>query len=494
ADNVDLVLDGDNSRIMALKKKDGYYSVFVKGLKAGTLYGYRLGDNGTYPDPCSLFQPKGPMGPSMVIDHREFKWTDKQWNGPKKQKNIVYELHIGTFTNTGTFIQATQKLEQLKWLGVTILDVMPGADAFGRWGWGYDGVNMFATNHNYGPPDSFKFFIDKAHSLGLAVILDVVYHHFGTSGNFIKAFSGHYFTDKYKNEWGQAINFHGKNARYVREFFIQNACYWINDFHLDGLRFDAAQNLYDMGKEHIIARIVESCRRTAGARDLFFLEENNEQQAFMVRPLSEKGYGIDAAWAEDFYKSAYVAITGKPEGYASDYKGNSQELISAIKNGYLFQGQYSRWIDAPLGTEAGDLPAESFLFFLQNHDQIANSITGRRISEFCPKALYRTLAALLFLSPENVLIFMGQEFGSTTPFTFFAEQETYLKKAIWKGRKRLIGQFKSFRKFLDDVPDPYDQSSFLKCKLDDIEHKKNKVLLNFHRDLFSIRKNDPIIS
>jgi len=492
---VEVVIDGDNSPGIPLKKKHGYFTGFVKGLKSASLYRYRLDKKAVFPDPCSLFQPDGPLGPSMVVDQHSFSWTDSDWKGVKEEKPIIYEMHIGTFTDAGTFREAAKKLSQLRWLGVTALEIMPVAEAAGRWGWGYDGVNLFAPNHNYGEFNSFKYFINKAHTLGLAVILDVVYHHFGPSGNSMWAFSPYYFSKKHRSEWGAAINFYEQpSAKHVREFYIQNASYWINDFHLDGLRFDAAQTIFDKSKKHILAEIITRCRGIDRKKTLFFIEENNDQNSIMLKPVSRGGYGIDAAWADDFHRTAHVAITKLSEGYCSDFSGSSQEFISVLRNGYLFQGQHSRWIDWPLGTPVDQLPAKSFIFYLQNHDQVANSITGTRMHEFCPEGLYRVLAAILLLSPETVLLFMGQEFASRSRFIYFADQDRSLRGSILEGRRKLIGQFRSLRKDLQKIPDPASEKTFLMSKLRHEERLKNRNMLNFHHDLIKIRKNDFVIS
>src|SRR5262249_17122760 len=287
-------------------------------------------------------------------------------------------MHVGTFTPEGTFAAAANELRELARIGVTLIEVMPVAEFEGRFGWGYDGVDLYAPSHLYGRPDDFRAFVNTAHNCGIAVILDVVYNHFGPVGNYLRLFSLSYFTDRYENEWGDAINFDGPDAGPVREYFIANAGYWIDEFHLDGLRLDATQQIHDHSPEHVLAAIRSRGRETAGGRAPVIVAENEPQDARIVRPLSEGGYGLDGLWNDDFHHSAMVALTGRAEAYYSDTRGEPQEFISAAKYGYLFQGQHYDWQRRSRGTPCWGLQPSAFVTFLQNHDQVANSARGLR--------------------------------------------------------------------------------------------------------------------
>jgi len=495
-ETVEVFFEGGIYPKILKKTKDGYHKLFVKNVKEGQLYWYRLNGGAKFPDPCSLYQPQGPLGPSQVIDHRKYEWKDLTWKGVKPQGQIFYELHVGVFSQEGTFNSAISKLKDLKKLGITSLEVMPVVEAAGRWGWGYDGVDIFAPNHNFGKYNDFKNFVDKAHQIGLAVILDVVYNHLGPEGNFLSVYCKEYFAQKHSTDWGQALNYYGdKYSPYVREFFIQNAAYWISDFHLDGLRFDATQSIYDISKRHVLADISERCRKVSTGRKIFLVAENNDNNVNLLSPVSKGGCGMDAVWSDDFHHAAKVAMRGFSDGYLSDYHGSSQEFISAYKNGYLFQGQYSPWAKRFIGKPVDkSIAASSFVFFLQNHDQIANSITGERIFKPENAARYRLLAALLFFAPQTPLLFMGQEFGSSSPFVFFADHKEKLAQPIRNGVRRLISQFDSFRSRLNEIPDPLNPASFFMCKLIFEKRTANKQVLLFHRELIRLRRTDPVIA
>src|SRR5246500_296533 len=365
---------GATSALELKKEPDGYFTVVAPAIGAGALYRFRLDDcDSLMPDPASRFQPNGPLGPSMIIDPRLFHWTDTEWKGVEIEGQVLYEMHIGTFTPAGTWNAAVEQLSSLKELGVTVLEIMPIHDFCGRFGWGYDGVDFFAPTRLYGAPDDFRAFVDHAHTLGLAVILDVVYNHAGPAGNYLERFSEHYFTDRYTTDWGKTFNFDGAHSRPVRDFFVANAGYWIQEFHLDGLRLDATQNIYDDSKKHILAEITERVRRAGAGRSTVVIAENEPQNTVLIRPVEEGGHGLDALWNDDFHHSALVALTGRNEAYYSDYSGRPQEFVSAAKYGYLYQGQWYKWQKQARGTPTQDLTPASFINFIQNHDQIANT-------------------------------------------------------------------------------------------------------------------------
>src|SRR5262245_57419528 len=310
--SVEVTIEGDRPQWFPLTPEGrGYFSGVVPHLKVGTLYRYRLDGDQHYPDPCSRFQPQGPHGPSMIVDPHAFHWQDAGWPGVRLPGQVIYELHIGTFTAEGTFDAAARELEELKRVGVTLIEVMPVAEFPGRWNWGYDGVDLYAPSHRYGDAEAFKRFVNTAHALGLGVILDVVYNHLGPDGSYLPAYSDAYFTDRYNTDWGSALNFDGPGSREVREFFIRNACYWIAEFHLHGLRLDATRDIYDGSRIHILAEISQGAREAAGQRQIVLLAENEPQHVMCVTPGEQGGYGLDGMWNDDFHHTAQVALSGR---------------------------------------------------------------------------------------------------------------------------------------------------------------------------------------
>ena len=471
----------------------GYFAGILPGAHPGLRYRFQL-DSGSFPDPASRCQPDGPHGPSQIVDPSAFPWTDAGWGGVPREGHVVYELHIGTFTPEGTWRSATDQLPELAQLGITLLEVMPVAEFPGRFGWGYDGVNLFAPTRLYGQPDDFRAFVNRAHELGLGVILDVVYNHFGPDGNYLKQFSPDYFTDRYENEWGEAINFDGENSRHVREFIVANAGYWIDEFHLDGLRLDAVQQIFDASPDHILAAIVRKVREAAGGRGTFVVAENERQQPRLARSPDQGGFDMDGLWNDDFHHSAVVALTGRREAYFGDYRGRPQEFISSAKWGYLYQGQWYAWQQKHRGAPAfGVLPVR-FVNFLQNHDQVANSLRGARLHEISDPALYRAFTALLLLGPGTPMLFQGQEFAASAPFLFFADHHPDLAQKIAEGRHKFLDQFRSINACKPELPlaKPEDERSFLQCKLDFSEREKHAAHYRLHRDLLKLRE-DPVL-
>jgi maltooligosyltrehalose trehalohydrolase len=488
--------DGNKARAFELDAEDaGYFSGFVPVAGPGTLYRFRLDDDSyLYPDPASRFQPRGPHGPSQVIDPAAYPWADRGWAGVRLAGQVIYEMHIGTFTPEGTWASAMRELPALADLGVTLLEVMPVADFPGRFGWGYDGVNLFAPTRLYGEPDDFRRFVDRAHALGLGVILDVVYNHLGPDGNYLKQFSEDYFTDRYTTDWGEAINYDGENTGAVREFFIANAGYWIDEFHLDGLRFDATQNIYDSSADHILAAMARRTRAAAGSRRIVLVAENDLQEARLARPPEQGGYGLDALWNDDFHHSAVVALTGRSEGYYTDYRGRPQEFISAIKWGYLYQGQRYQWLKTRRGAPSLDLNPETFITFIQNHDQIANSAHGQRCHLLTSPGRYRAMTALTLLGPGTPMLFQGQEFAASSPFLFFADHEERLAKLVRNGRAAYLAQFRSIAmpEMQACLPDPADPATFERSKLNLDERERHAGTCAMHRDLLKLRREDVV--
>jgi maltooligosyltrehalose trehalohydrolase len=340
---VEVVL-GDGRTFPLAAEPGGYFSGLVEGIGDGARYRLRLdGGDFLYPDPAARFSPEGPHGPSQVIDPTRFRWTDHDWKGVPETGQVLYEMHVGTFTPEGTWAAAAERLPELADLGITAIEMMPVAEFPGKFGWGYDGVQVFAPTRLYGTPDDLRAFVDRAHALGLGVILDVVYNHFGPDGNYIRAFAPQFLSERHKTEWGEPFNFDGPDAGPVREFFVSNAGYWIDEFHLDGLRLDATQAIFDDSPEYVVTAIARRVREAARGRSTFVMAENEPQDANLVRPAEAGGSGLNAIWNDDLHHAARVALTGKNEGYFTDYLGTPQELISAAKWGFLYQGQQYRW-------------------------------------------------------------------------------------------------------------------------------------------------------
>jgi maltooligosyltrehalose trehalohydrolase len=373
---------------------------------------------------------------------------------------------------------------------------MPIADFPGRFGWGYDGVNLFAPTRLYGTPDDFRGFVDHAHAAGLAVILDVVYNHLGPDGCYLRAFSEDYFTDRYENDWGDPMNFDGDNAEAVREYFIANTRYWIEEFHLDGLRLDATQQVYDASPEHIIAAVTLRARQSSAKRGIYILCENEPQDVKLVHPRQDGGYGADALLNDDFHHSAAVALTGRNEAYYTDYAGTPQEFISAVKWGYLYQGQHYTWQKQARGTPAFGLGATAFVHFLENHDQVANSASGDRMHKLSSPGRYRAMTALLLLGPQTPLLFQGQEFAASTPFLYFADHAGKLAAAVREGRTEFLMQFPSIARpeIRALLADPSALGTFESCKLDFAERETHGAAYRLHRDLLHLRRDDAVFS
>lgn len=475
-------------------EENGYFSGYIAEARSGDAYRFRLdGSDALVPDPVSRFQPDGPEGPSIVVDPDEFRWTDEGWPGVHLRGQVIYEMHIGTFTREGTWEAARRELPELRHAGLSLLELMPVHDFCGRFGWGYDGVAFFAPTRLYGKPDDFRRFVDDAHRAGLGVILDVVYNHVGPRGNFLKQFSRDYFTERYKTEWGEAINFDGPNCAPVREFFLTNARYWIEEFHLDGLRLDATQAFFDESRKHILQEIVETARAAAAGKSTIIIGENEPQNSKLLRSTKDNGFELDALWNDDFHHSAMVALTGHNEAYYTDYRGTPQEFISSLKRGYLYQGQFYRWQKKRRGTSTAGLEPASLINYLQNHDQIANSGRGWRVHRLSDPGLYRALTALFLLAPQTPLLFQGQEFASSAPFTYFADHEGELAELVKKGRLKFLHQFPSLtaNEMQSELPDPGDLYRFDLCKLDFSERESHHGIYALHKDLLRLRAVEP---
>ncbi len=472
----------------------GYHAGWIGELTAESRYSFRLDDDETlYPDPASRYQPEGPHGPSQVIDPSRFHWTDQQWPGIRMPRQVIYELHLGTFTRSGGWAAAADELPELAKFGITVVEIMPIADFPGRFGWGYDGVNLFAPTRLYGTPDDARRFIDKAHNLGIGVILDVVYNHLGPDGNYLEAFAADYFTDRYKTDWGRAINYDGPGSGPVREYFLANAGFWIDEYHFDGLRLDATQNIYDTSPDSILTAMNRRVREAARGRATIIVTENEPQQVKLIQPPEQNGHGFDGMWNDDFHHSAQVALSGRGEAYFTDYLGTPQEFISMAKRGFLYQGQHYRWQKKRRGSQTTGLPSSAFITFLENHDQVANSGYGYRSRVLASPGRHRALTALWLLSPGTPMFFQGQEFSATSPFLFFADHHPELANMVHKGRKEFLAQFPSLANpaMQGQIDSPASLATFERCKLDFTERQKHAPSYTFHRDLVRLRRDDP---
>ena len=495
-----VVID-DRETALAREPGDaGYFSGLVPRVAAGARYRFRLDDEADLrPDPVSRYQPEGVHGPSQVIDPSAFSWSDSQWKGVPTFGQVLYEMHIGTWTPQGTWDAASKKLEHLVDVGINCIEMMPVNEFSGRWNWGYDGVFQFAATRAYGTPDDLRRFVDRAHQLGIGVILDVVYNHFGPDGNYLPDFSDHYFCTDKANDWGQQVNFDDAHSAPTREFFLANVRLWIEEYHFDGFRFDATQAIFDDSPKHILRELTEQARKSAGSRAVYLVNENEPQHTNLVRPPEvDHGIGMDALWNDDFHHSARVALTGRRDAYFTDYAGTPQELLSAIKHGYLYQGQRYRWQGKRRGTPGLDLPPTAFVNYIQNHDQIANYAHGERLHRHTSPAQIRAMTALLLLAPQTPMLFQGQEWGATARFNFFNDMRTPAQRKKFEvGRKQEMGQFPTVGspEMLDRLLNPSAESSFTSSKLDWAERDcgYHKMVVDLHRDLLRLRREDKVI-
>jgi maltooligosyltrehalose trehalohydrolase len=467
----------------------GYHAAAIPGIGAGARYRFRLCDDPRlHADPASRFQPEGPFGPSEIVDPARFAWTDAAWRGIEPDRHVIYELHAGTFTPEGTWDAAAAWLPYLADIGITTIELMPIAEFAGGAGWGYDGVNLFAPFHHHGAPDDLRRFVDRAHAAGLAVILDVVYNHFGPAGNSMFEWCPHYRSAR-ATEWGEAIDFDGPHSAGVRELFIANACYWIDEYHLDGLRLDATQAIHDTSAEHVLAPIARRAREAGLGRRIFLVGENEPQDAALLEP----PIGLDALWNDDYHHAARVALTGVIDGYLHDYRGTPQELVSAAKRGFLYQGQRYPWQDQPRGAPTRGLPRRRFVHFLENHDQVANLGFGERLAQVADPAALRALTALTLLAPALPMLFQGQEAGSTRPWHFFVDHCEDLQPAVRAGRAAFLAQFARLATAEAQAAllDPCAPATARACVLDPAARTPDNPAVRLHRDLLRLRREDP---
>jgi maltooligosyltrehalose trehalohydrolase len=499
-ERVDVVIE--RSRRAPLSQRlerapDGTHTGFVDGAGAGDYYRYRLDGAGPYPDPAARFQPDGVHGPSQIIDAHQFSWSDAGWRGVALAELIAYELHVGTFTPAGTFAGVTLQLPYLRDLGVTAIELMPIADFPGRWNWGYDGACLFAPSRCYGTPDDLRRLVDCAHGLGLGVLLDVVYNHFGPDGAYAHAFSPYYFSKRHQTPWGDAVNLDGPHSEMVRAFFIENALHWVHEYHVDGLRLDATHALFDDSPRHVLAELAAAVRDSVSLRKVLLIAEDQRNLAHIVRPRADGGWGFDAVWADDFHHQLRRHLAGDHEGYYRDYTGSVADVATTLRQGWFYCGQHSLHLGGPRGTDPKNLAPRQVVIALQNHDQVGNRALGDRLHHQIDLAAYRAATVLFLCAPETPLLFMGQEWAASAPFLFFTDHRPELGSHVTEGRRREFAAFSAFSDptARDQIPDPQDPTTFQRSHLDwsETSTEPHASILRLYRAMLALRRSEPAL-
>jgi len=479
--------------LAAVDGQPGVFTARIEGIGAGTDYWYVLGGGApALPDPVSRWQPHGVHGASRVVDPASHTWTDAGWSGIRVDELVIYELHVGTFTPEGTFAAVIPRLANLRSLGVTAIEIMPVAQFPGDRNWGYDGVGLYAVQNTYGGPDGLRALVDAAHSVGLAVILDVVYNHVGPEGNYLDAF-GPYFTEKYTTPWGRALNYDDADSDEVRRFVVDNALHWITEYHIDGLRLDAVHGIFDFSATHLLEEIADAVRTQAAllGRSVVVIGESDLNDPKLLRDQSEFGYGLDAQWSDDFHHAVHALFTRESNGYYVDF-GTIDAIADALREPFVYDGRYSRYRRRRHGASSRGLPRRRFVVAIQNHDQVGNRAAGERLGSLLTLAQVRVATALLLLSPYVPLIFMGDEFGETNPFQYFVSHgDEQLVRAVREGRR---AEFASFG-WGESVPDPQDDATFARSKLDwsKATREPHSFVLALYRDLLALRRDEPLL-
>ncbi|MGA3219249.1 MAG: malto-oligosyltrehalose trehalohydrolase [Acidimicrobiales bacterium] len=487
---VDVLLGGDRRWAMA-KGDRGWWRLDVPAA-AGDRYQFSLDGGPARPDPRSAWQPEGVDGPSVLVDHGSFTWTDQDWHGAALSETVLYELHVGTFSPEGTFDGAVSRLEHLVDLGANAIELLPVAEASGSRGWGYDGADLWAPHHAYGGPDGLKRLVDACHARGIAVVLDVVYNHLGPAGNYLSEF-GPYFTDDYRTPWGSAVNMDGNGSYGVRDFVISNALMWLRDYHIDGLRLDAVHAIYDEGALHILEELSAAVAGQAGelGRELWVIAESDRNDPRLCRPRESHGYGVSASWDDDFHHALHTVLTGENSGYYIDF-GRVAQLAKVFSDAYVYDGEFSEFRQRRHGRPAQDLSGACFVCCLQNHDQVGNRAFGERTAALVGPDLLKVGAALVLLSPFVPMLFEGEEWGASTPFLYFTDhQDPELGAAVREGRRKEHPLNAGA-----EVPDPQGPETFLRSKLDwsELDREPHRSLLAWHRRLIALRRSEPDLS
>ncbi|MGH9805152.1 MAG: malto-oligosyltrehalose trehalohydrolase [Candidatus Acidiferrales bacterium] len=497
AQRVEVRLVSPSDRVLPLGRDErGYHSGIAESVQQGALYLYRLDGERERPDPASRFQPQGIHGPSQIIDPAAYAWSDSGWAGMPLEDYVLYDFHVGAFTAEGTFDAVIPQLDDLKELGITAVELMPVAQFPGSRNWGYDGAYPYAVQDSYGGPEGLKRLVDACHTRGLAVVLDVVYNHLGPEGNYFGDF-GPYFTDCYHTPWGRAINFDGPESDEVRRYFIENALYWITEFHIDALRLDAIHGICDFSTVPFQAELADAVHNRAEelGRHIYVIPESDRNDSTVVRARAAGGLGQDALWNDDFHHAIHALLTGERNGYYRDF-GKVEHLAKALREGFVYSGQYSAYRRRRHGNSSADLPARQFVVFGQNHDQVGNRMGGERLSQLVSFEALKVAAGIVLLSPYLPLLFMKEEYGETAPFLYFiSHSDPGLIEAVRQGRRREFAAF-AWPAAAGEPPDPQDESTFERCKLNRELRRQpgHRQLLEFHRQLLRLRKTHPTLS
>jgi malto-oligosyltrehalose trehalohydrolase len=491
-----ILLDLDEGRsVLKMAPERGWHELVTADAGPATSYRFILPDGAKVPDPASRFQPRDVHGPSEVIDPRAFRWSDGAWSGRPWHETVIYEAHVGAATPEGCFRALAARLEDLADLGITALQLMPIGDFPGQRNWGYDGVLPFAPDSSYGRPEDLKALVDLAHGIGLMVFLDVVYNHFGPEGAYLHSISPEFFTSRHRTPWGAAINMDGEHSRTVRDFFIHNALYWLEEFHLDGLRLDAVHEIRDESRPDFLEELARRVRAYLPGRHIHLILENEENAARrLVRDAHREPCSYDAQWNDDVHHVLHVAGTGEAEAYYADYAGNTERLARALAEGFAFQGEVMPYRGSPRGEPSANLPPSAFVAFIQNHDQVGNRAFGERLGALVPLEAMRALAATYLLLPQIPMLFMGEEWLASQPFPFFCDFGPELAATVRAGRRAEFARFAQFRDEAtrETIPDPTDEETFRSAKLDWGERYKepHRSQLAWYRRILAVRHKE----
>lgn len=488
--------NGKRGAYPLLPLENGWFERITPEASIGNLYRFQIDGKTEVPDPASRFQPQDVHGPSEVIDPSAFRWNDENWKGRPWEEAVIYELHVGTFTPEGTFHGVEQKLDYLRALGVTALELMPISDFSGKRNWGYDGVFPYAPDSCYGRPEDLKQLVQAAHAKGLMIFLDVVYNHFGPEGNYLHLYASQFFTHRHHTPWGEAINFDGPDSRFVRDFFIQNALYWLEEYHFDGLRLDAVHAIIDSSQPDFLTELAQSVRERFGhERFVHLVLENVDNRArYLSRDPSGAVRLYDAQWNDDIHHALHVLLTGEADGYYADYSTDpTRHLCRCLSEGFAYQGDYSEYHGEARGEPSNELPPAAFVSFLQNHDQVGNRGLGERITQLVPRHKVKAAMEILLLSPQPPLLFMGEEFATSSPFLYFCDYHGDLAAAVTEGRRNEFARFAKFSspKLRESIPDPNAEITYSKSKLNwrELQDKVKGDWLDLYRQLLALRRD-----
>ena len=487
---IELQIEGRSAAPMN-RHPDGWHELIEMEADPGDRYSFILEDGARVPDPASRFQPQDVHGPSEVVG-ADFRW-EVDWRGRPWEEAVLYELHVGTFTTEGTFRAAIERLDHLAGLGVTAVEIMPVADFPGARNWGYDGAYLFAPDATYGTPDDFRRFVDAAHARGIAVILDVVYNHFGPEGNYLPRLAPEFFTSRHRTPWGAAINYDGPGARTVREFVIENAIYWLEEFRLDGLRLDAVHAIVDDSAQHLLDELAARVRAAVNRPHIHLLLENEDNEPrFLTREPNAPAPSYTAQWNDDLHHALHVAATGESQAYYEEYLGNTELLARSVAEGFAFQGEIMRYRGTARGRPSAHLPPSSFVSFIQNHDQIGNRAMGDRLARLAGQAALRAVASIYLLAPQIPMLFMVEEWGTGQPFRFFCDFHGELAESVRRGRRQEFARFAEFADAAarETIPDPQSPATFMESKLDwnELALPEHAEWLHWYRRVLGVRR------